>query len=92
MALIESPDDVGAAVVLLPDGQRPYGVGCPLGLPIQSVFFHFDVDAASVRLICDEGFIKSCCLGPILTVTRFSGRSSRRPSPRLLLPLFCVGL
>ena len=58
MALIESPDDVGAAVVLLPDGQRPYGVGCPLGLPIQSVFFHYDVDAASVQLICDEGFIK----------------------------------
>ena len=41
---IDSPEDVNLAVRRLPAHQRPFGADCPLGVDIQSVLFHYDLD------------------------------------------------
>ena len=56
MSVIVSPDDVDVAVVPLPDGQHPYGADCKLDRIVQSVFFHYDVDAEVAKFADGVGF------------------------------------
>ena len=58
MSSIQSPDDVNVAVVPLPAGQDPYGADCQLDRTIQSVFFHYDVDARMAKFAADLGFCR----------------------------------
>ena len=55
---IASPEDIRAAIQLLPENQRPYGADCPWSLTIQSIFYHYDVDAEAVSYIVGEKLLR----------------------------------
>ena len=58
MANITCPDDVNTAVSLLPDGQIPFGADCAANRVVQSIFFHYEIDAGSAAYLFGVGFIE----------------------------------
>ena len=60
MTTIVPPEDYCAAVQRLPETQFPYGKveECPMGHPIQSVLFHYEVSRETVMHLVTEGIVK----------------------------------
>ena len=56
MAAITCPEDTNQAVVLLPDGQNPFGDACPVNRVVQSVFYHYEVGEDAVSYLSTVGF------------------------------------
>ena len=53
---IKTPKNADVAVVMLPDGQNPYGDGCKIDREIQSILFHYGLRDVDVAVLDKEGF------------------------------------
>ena len=55
-AHIVTPKNADVAIVMLPDGQNPFGDKCNIARDIQSVFFHYGLRDVDVAVLDEEGF------------------------------------